>query len=269
MRLMQELDWRDPMLLRRAAGILIIALVAACAAFAPALTWHDPIRSGYEILEPSTASYWLGTDDLGRDIFARVLFGARASLVIGIGAGLVATMIGVPIGILAGYAGGRVDLLLVQLIDIFVALPGLVLALIITAMVGPTIHNLVLVLGFVTWPTMARIVRGQALALRQTVFVEAARALGGGALWIMARHIWPNVMRVVAAQFAITVSFAIFTSASLSFLGLGLPPPTPDWGGMVREGFQYLALNPLMSLGPGAAVAVTILGFFLIGSSVR
>lgn len=269
MRAMQDIDWRDAMVIRRVAGMLIIALVAACAVFAPALAWHDPIRSGYEILEPSSASYWLGTDDLGRDIFARVLFGARASLVIGIGAGLVATMIGVPIGILAGYAGGRVDLLLVQMIDIFVALPGLVLALIITAMVGPTIQNLVLVLGFVTWPTMARIVRGQALALRQAVFVEAARALGGGAAWIMARHVWPNVMRVVAAQFAITVSFAIFTSASLSFLGLGLPPPVPDWGGMVREGFQYLALNPLMSLGPGAAVALTILGFFLIGSSVR
>lgn len=268
-RAIQGIAWRDPGAIQRACGIMIILTIAACAIFAPALARNDPISSGIDILEPPSARYWLGTDDLGRDIHARVLFGARASLIIGIGAALVAMIIGVPVGIMAGYIGGRLDLLLVQLIDVFIALPGLVLALIITAMVGPTIQNLVLVLGFVAWPTMARIVRGQALALRQTVFVEAARAVGGGAAWIMARHIWPNVLRIVAAQFAITVSFAIFTSASLSFLGLGLPPPTPDWGGMVREGFQYLALNPLMSLGPGAAVALTVLGFFLIGSSVR
>jgi peptide/nickel transport system permease protein len=154
-------------------------------------------------------------------------------------------------------------------IDLFSALPGLVLALIITAMVGPTVQNLVFVLGFVMWPTVARLVRGQVLALRETVFVEAARALGGGATWIIVQHVWPNVMRIVAAQFAVTVSFAIFTSASLSFLGLGLPPPTPDWGGMVRDGFQFLALNPVLSLGPGAAVALTILGFYLVGSSVE
>jgi peptide/nickel transport system permease protein len=257
------------MIPRRAIGFCIIAGVAACAALAPVLATHDPVASGIDVLAQPSLDHWLGTDDLGRDVFARVLHGARVSLVIGFGAALVAAAIGVPVGLVSGYSGGMVDLLAVQVIDLFIALPGLVLALIITAMVGPTLPNLVLVLGVVMWPTVARLVRGQVLALRETVFVEAARALGGGAGWIIVRHVWPNVMRIVAAQFAVTVSAAIFTSASLSFLGLGLPPPTPDWGGMVRDGFQFLALNPVMSLGPGGAVIATVLGFYLVGSSVE
>jgi peptide/nickel transport system permease protein len=178
-------------------------------------------------------------------------------------------MIGVPIGLTAGYFRGVLDMAIVPVIDLFIALPGLVLALIITVMVGPTITNLILVLGFVGWPTVARLVRGQVLAIREQTFIEAARAIGGGGGWIIFRHVWPNVMRIVAAQFSITMSFAIFTSASLSFLGLGIPPPTPDWGGMVRAGFDFLSINPMMSLGPGAAVAVTILGFYLVGTSVE
>ena len=252
---------------RRAVGFAVIAAVTLCAALAPVLATHDPVASGVEVLAQPSSFHWLGADDLGRDVYSRVIHGARISLVIGIGAALVAAMIGVPVGLVAGYCGGMVDLLAVQVIDLFIALPGLVLALIITAMIGPTLPNLVLVLGFVMWPTVARLVRGQVLALREAVFVEAARALGGGAGWIIVRHVWPNVMRIVAAQFAISVSSAIFTSASLSFLGLGLPPPTPDWGGMVRDGFQFLALNPVMSLGPGGAVVATVLGFYLVGSS--
>jgi peptide/nickel transport system permease protein len=198
-----------------------------------------------------------------------VLWGARSSLVVGFGAAAVALLIGAPIGLVAGYFRGLADMAIVPVIDLFIALPGLVLALIITVMVGPTIENLVLVLGFVMWPTVARLVRGQVLALRETAFIEAARAVGGSAAWIIAQHVWPNIMRVVAAQFAVTVAFAIFTSSSLSFLGLGIPPPTPDWGGMVRAGFDYLAINPMMSLGPGAAVTVTVLGFYLVGSTVE
>jgi peptide/nickel transport system permease protein len=136
-------------------------------------------------------------------------------------------------------------------------------------MVGPSLRNLVLVLGFVMWPPVARLVRGQALAIRETVFVEAARAVGGTQGWIIRRHVWPSILPIVAAQFAVSVSFAIFTSASLSFLGLGIPPPAADWGGMVRSGYDYLAINPLMSLGPGAAVTFTVMGFYVIGASFR
>jgi peptide/nickel transport system permease protein len=247
-------------------GWLIITATCLAAAGAPVLATHDPTATGMFLLAPPSASHWFGTDELGRDIFSRVVYGARISLVVGIGAAIVATMLGVPLGLSAGYLGGTFDLFAVQLIDLFIALPGLVLALIITAMVGPSLRNLVLILGFVMWPAVARMVRGQALAIRESVFVEAARAVGGTAGWIIRRHIWPNVLRVAAAQFAVTIAFAIFTSASLSFLGLGIPPPTPDWGGMVRTGFDFLVVNPAMSLAPGGAVALTVAGFYLLGS---
>jgi peptide/nickel transport system permease protein len=250
-------------------GVAIIAGIAAVALAAPALAPWDPYRSGIDMLVRPSTAHWLGTDDLGRDVLSRVIFGARASLAIGLGAALVALLIGVPIGLLAGTLRGRIDAALVALIDLFIALPGLVLALIITAMVGANLRNLVLVLGVVMWPPVARLVRGQALALREMLFVEAARATGGTKLWIIRRHVWPSVLPVVAAQFSVSVSFAIFTSASLSFLGLGIPQPAADWGGMVRAGYDYLAVNPWMSLAPGAAVSLTVMCFYIIGASFK
>jgi peptide/nickel transport system permease protein len=251
------------------AGAALIGCIAVVAALAPFLAPRDPYASSTAMLAPPDAAHWLGTDDLGRDVLSRVLFGARASLAIGLGAALVAMAIGVPIGLAAGTLRGTVDLVLAGLIDLFIALPGLVLALIITAMVGATIHNLILALGCVMWPPIARLVRGQALAIRESLFIEAARAIGGAWPWIIRRHVWPSVMPVVAAQFSISVSFAIFTSASLSFLGLGVPPPMADWGGMVRSGYDYLAINPWMSLAPGAAVSLTVMGFYAMGRSFR
>ena len=257
---------RDP---RPIAGLALIAAFVAVAVLAPVLAPHSPLASSVAMIDPPSAQHWLGTDELGRDVLSRVIYGARTSLVIGFGAACCAMLIGVPIGLMAGFFRGRVDMLAVPLIDLFIALPGLVLALIITVMVGPSLANLVMVLGFVMWPSVARLVRGQTLAVRETLYIEAARAVGGTSAWIIRRHVWPNIRRVVAAQFAIAVSLAIFTSASLSFLGLGIPPPTPDWGGLVRAGFDFLSLNPLMSLGPGAAVTATVLGFYLAGSSVK
>lgn len=250
-------------------GATVITVVVCAAIFAPQLATHSPTRSSIDFLQGASTAHLFGTDDLGRDVFSRVLYGAKISLLIGIGAAVVATVIGVPVGLLAGYRGGKVDLLVVQMIDLFIALPGLVLAMIITVMIGVSIEKLMLVLGFVTWPVVARLVRGQVMNIRDSLFVEAARALGGTAIWIVWTHILPNIMRVVAAQFAITVSLAIFTSASLSFLGLGIPPPTPDWGGMVRGGFEFLSINPLISLAPGGAVALTVFGFYLLGSSIE
>jgi peptide/nickel transport system permease protein len=254
---------------RRLVGLALIGLALACALLADVIAPYDPLRSSVAFLAPPSATHSLGTDELGRDVLSRVIYGARTSLIIGFGAALIAMAIGAPVGLTAGYLGGRIDMITVVLIDLFVSLPGLVLALVITVMVGPSLQNLALVLGFVMWPSVARLIRGQVLAIREATFVEAARAAGGTPAWIISQHIWPNTMRVVAAQFAVTVSFAIFTSSSLSFLGLGIPPPTPDWGGMVRAGYDFLAINPLLSLGPGAAVGVTVLGFYLIGSSVE
>jgi peptide/nickel transport system permease protein len=254
---------------RRVVGLAVIGLIVACALLAHWIAPYDPLRSSVALLSPASAAHWLGTDELGRDVLSRIIYGARTSLTVGFGAALVAMLIGAPVGLMAGYFGGRLDIVAVMLIDLFVALPGLVLALVITVMVGPSLQNLALVLGFVMWPSVARLIRGQVLPIREATFVEAARAAGGSPAWIISQHIWPNTMRVVAAQFAVSVSFAIFTSSSLSFLGLGIPPPTPDWGGMVRAGYDFLAVNPLLSLGPGMAVGLTVLGFYLVGSSVE
>ena len=250
-------------------GTAIVVFVAVVAAAAPLLAPYDPNKSSVLMLQTPSLQHWFGTDELGRDILSRLIYGARTSLVIGIGAALVALLIGTPIGLAAGYFRGPIDLVIVPVIDLFVALPALILALIITVMVGPSYKNLILVLGFVMWPTMARLVRGQALAVREAPYIEAAVAAGGSSVWIIRRHVWPNIMRVVAAQFAIAVSLATITAASLSFLGLGIPPPTADWGGMVRSGFEFLSLNPAMSLAPGAATAITVLGFYLGGSAVE
>jgi peptide/nickel transport system permease protein len=250
-------------------GAAILLVMVVISVLAPLLAPYDPTASSVMFLSAPSPQNWLGTDELGRDILSRMIYGGQSSLIVGIGAAVIAAVIGIPVGLCAGYMGGRVDLVATQVIDIFIALPGLILALIITAMVGPTLLNLVLVLGFVSWPRIARLIRGQTLALRESVFVEASKAVGARADWIMLKHIWPNTMRIVAAQFALTVAYSIFTSASLSFLGLGVPPPTPDWGAMVRAGFDYLALNPGMSLAPGAAVAATVFGFYLIGTSIK
>jgi peptide/nickel transport system permease protein len=246
--------------MRRLGAGLVIAIVLA-SVFAPLISGLDPNASGDDMLAGASAAHWFGADDLGRDVFTRVLYGGRVSLLVGIGAATLACLLGVPAGLAAGFARGGV-------IDLFIALPGLVLALVITVIVGTTMANLIVVLGLVQWPTIARLVRGQVLTLREMPFIEAARATGGGPLWIVARHVWPNVARIVAAQFAVAISAAIFTSASLSFLGLGLPPPTPDWGGMVQAGLEYLSVNPWLSLGPGLAVTLTIFAFTLLGRTV-
>jgi peptide/nickel transport system permease protein len=251
------------------AGSTIIVSIVLAVGFAPLLAPFDPTQSSVFFLSPPDATHWLGTDDLGRDTLSRLIYGGRSSLVVGGGASVIALLVGLPIGLAAGYVGGRTDLVARQIIDLFVALPGLVLALIIAAVMGPTLLNLTLVLGLVNWPRVARLARGQALAIRESVFVEAAHAAGAGAGWIIYAHIWPNVQRIIAAQFALTVAYSIFTSASLSFLGLGVPPPTPDWGAMVRTGFDYLAINPAMSLAPSAAVALTVFGFYLIGRNIE
>lgn len=254
---------------RGAVGLALILVIALAAVFAPLLTAYDPTQTGVFFLAPPDAAHWFGTDDLGRDVLSRVLHGGRASLVIGIGAAVIACLIGVPIGLAAGYCGGMIDLWATQVMNLCIALPGLILALLITAVTGTSLLNIVLILGFVSWPRVARLVRGQALLIREALFVEAARAAGADAVWILPMHILPNVAGVIAAQFALSVSYAIFTSSSLSFLGLGIPPPAPDWGGMVRTGLDYLAINPAMGLAPSAAVGLTVLGFYLLGSSRR
>lgn len=254
---------------RGALGLTLLLIITAVAVFAPFIVAHGPTATTTAVLAPPSAEHLFGTDSLGRDVFSRIVYGTRVSLQVGASAAVIAVLIGAPIGLIAGYFRGWVDFALVQVIDIFIALPGLVLALIITAMLGPSVVNLAVTLGVVMAPTVARLVRGQVFVVREMLFVEAARATGAGAGWIIRHHIMPNTMRVIWAQFAINVSLAIFTSASLSFLGLGVPPPAPDWGGMVRDGSMFLPIRPYLSLAPGGAVALTVFTFYLVGSSMN
>jgi peptide/nickel transport system permease protein len=254
-------------LLSRYLGLGLVCTIVLVAIFAPWLATNDPNSSSSSVLAMPSSQHLFGTDALGRDAYSRVLYGARASLVIGIAASIVGMLIGVPVGLIAGYIRGRFDFVTVQFIDIFVALPPIVMAMIFTAVVGTSLQNLIVVLGVLKWAIIARIIRGQVISLREQAFVEAARAVGCTTSRILIKHIAPNIMRIVAAQFAVVTSASIFTAASLSYLGLGLPPPTPDWGGMVQSGFDYLFLNPLLSLAPGVAVTLTVIGFYVIGRS--
>lgn len=250
-------------------GLLLVLAIVLGAAFAPTLAPYSPDSPSMTVLQGPSAAHWFGTDELGRDVLSRVIYGARTSLLVGVGAAALAMLIGTPIGLASGYLGGWVDLAAAPMIDLFIALPGLVLALMITAMIGPSVQNLIVVLGFVMWPAVARLIRGQTFAVREMDFIEAAVAAGGSTAWIVSRHVLANIAGVVAAQFTLTVSLAIITSASLSFLGLGIPPPTPDWGSMVHSGYDFLGVNPAMSLGPGTAIGLTVLGFYLVAKSIR
>lgn len=254
-------------LLQRYAGFTLVSIIVLMAVFAPMLATHDPNMSSGRVLAAPSAANWIGTDHLGRDAYSRLVYGARVSLVIGLCATVVGMTIGIPLGLFTGFVRGKVDLFIVQVIDIFISLPAIIMALIITSVVGASIPNLIMVLGILKWPIIARIVRGQVMVLREQAFVEAARAVGCTTPRILRRHIAPNIMRVVAAQFAIVTSTSIFTAASLSFLGLGLPPPAADWGGMVQSGFDYMFLNPLLSLAPGAAVTLTVMSFYMVGQT--
>jgi peptide/nickel transport system permease protein len=252
--------------IRRAAGLAIIAIIILVSIAAPLLSHYSPNRSDVDILAAPSALHPLGTNDLGQDVFSRLLYGGRISLAIGLGAAALAALIGIPAGLAAGYFGGPLDACISYVINLFVAMPSLILALIVTAVIGASLPNLILILGLVGWPTMARLMRGQALVIREQMFVEAARVAGAGTIWILWHHLLPNVRRLAWSQLSLTVAQAIFTASSLSFLGLGVPPPLVDWGGMVRSGNDYLATNPLLAIAPSVAVAVTILAFCLLDS---
>jgi peptide/nickel transport system permease protein len=251
---------------RTVVGLAIITTVVAVSICAPLLAPYSPYQSSLDLLSEPSGEHLLGTDDLGEDVLSRLLFGSRISLLIGFGAALIAALLGVPAGLIAGFFGGMTDAGISYLINFFVSMPSLVLAVLITAVIGPSLPNLVLVLGFVGWPSMARLVRGQTLAIRERMFVEAARVAGASPAWILWHHVRPNIARLMWSQLSLNIAQAIFTSSSLSFLGLGVPPPEADWGGMVRAGGNYLAINPAMGIAPSAAVAFTILGFYLVGS---
>ncbi len=252
------------------AGMGILLLLALGAIFAPWLTHYSPTQTDFEALQKApSAKHLLGTDELGRDIFSRVLYGARISLVAGLISVSIALFFGGLIGLLAGFYGGWVDNVLMRLTDAMLAFPFLVLAIALAAVLGPSLQNTLLAIGIVTTPVFARLVRGQTLAERPRDYVQAAVALGSGDIRIVFNHLLPNITGSLIVQASLSTAAAVLAEATLSFLGLGIQPPTPSWGSMLNAARGYLAYTPWMAIFPGLAIFLAVLAFNLIGDGLR
>jgi peptide/nickel transport system permease protein len=253
-----------------AFGAVVVALVITLALLAPLFSPYDPLKQDVNgLLAPPGPLHVLGTDNTGRDIFSRVLWGTRVSLVAGLVSVAIAVVVGCAIGLAAGYWGGRLDGVLMRLIDTVLSFPALVLALALGAVLGAGLGGVLIALGVVYTPTFARLMRGQVLTIRTREYVQAARVLGGPDWWILLRHILPNSATPIVVQTSLSIGFAILAEASLSFLGLGVQPPEPSWGSMINAGRGYLQQAPWMVFGPGAALFVTVLGLNFLGDGIR
>lgn len=252
------------------AGAMIIGLLLLTALLAPMLSPYPPDAIDYRaVLKPPSTEHLLGTDDLGRDILSRLLYGTRLSLSAGISAVLLSVLVGVPIGLVAGYVGGMADELVMRVFDSIIALPPLVLALTISAVLGPGLVNATIAISIVAIPTYARLIRGQVLSIKNNDYVLAARSTGVPSWHVLFRHILPNVISPIIVQASLGVGFAIILESSLSFIGLGAQPPTSTWGSMVQTSFQYLDLAPWFVIAPAVAIFVAVLGANLLGEGLR
>ena len=252
------------------AGLAIIVAFLLTALFGPLLAPHDPLRGNTaERLQPPSAEHWFGTDQLGRDIFSRVLHGARISLHISLMVALIAGSLGTVIGITAGYFGGWVDALLMRLTDMFFAFPKLVLAMAVAAALGPDLENVIFAVAVASWPVYARLARGETLVVRHETYIEAARALGAGRLRILFQHVLPMTVTPIIIQVTLDMGFIILVAAGLGFIGFGAQPPTPEWGIMIAEGRNYITSEWWLSTFPGLAILITVLGFNLLGDGLR
>lgn len=252
-------------------GLVLVALIALMAILSPLLIpaeWATQMDMRARLAPPSWA-HPLGTDQLGRDLMFRVMLGAQTSLGIAAAAVLISIVIGLPLGLVSGYYGGITDNVLMRLVDTLLSFPALLLALTISAVLGPNIQNTILAIGIAFTPYLARIIRGEALRVAAMPYVEAARASGTTDFWMMVRHILPNIMPAVIVQATISLAFAILAEAGLSFLGLGTQPPNASWGLMIQASRDYLDRGPWTGLVPGVAVALTVLGLNMLGDTLR
>jgi peptide/nickel transport system permease protein len=253
-----------------AFGMGLIILVLLVAVIGPSLAPHDPLRpTPLERLQGPSAEHPFGTDGLGRDIFSRVIYGARISILIGLISVSISLLPGTLLGLLAGYFGGRVDSVIMRLMDMLLAFPAILLAIFITAILGPSLPNTMVAVGIVYIPHYARIVRASVLSLREQLFVQAIAHLGGGHGRIIGRHILPNALPPIIVYATLGMGTAVLQAAALGFLGLGAQPPQPEWGAMLSEGRQYLQIAPHVAAFPGAAILVLVLGFNLFGDGLR
>ena len=250
-------------------GGILLAIIVASALLAPVIAPHDPLtQDQFHVGEGSSGSHLLGTDQLGRDIFSRLVYGARSSLLIGAGSVLLALVVGTVIGTLAGYYGGKFDAVTSVGIDLVLAFPLLILAILVVIVLGPTLPNVVLAISISQVPLFVRVARSLALSLRQREFVESAISLGASDLNVMRKHILPNVLPLMVVQATTTIGLAILSAAALSFLGVGLQPPTADWGRMVSELGVFVFTRPELPFYPGAAIAVTVVAANLLGDGL-
>jgi peptide/nickel transport system permease protein len=259
---------RNPRMIVGGAIVLSWLIIAI---FAPFLAPYDPIKVNVaDSLIPPGGAHWLGTDDLGRDVLSRVMWGSRVSLSVGVISVSIGLLVGTSLGLAAGYLGGKFDLFIMRGIDALLAFPALILAIAITSALGPQIQNAMIAIGIVAIPAYARLTRGQVLAVRAREYIVAARTIGASPLRIVMRHIFPNIMNTLIVQATLSTAFAILAEAALSFLGLGPQPPYPSWGQDINYSQRYLAnLKWWMSVGPGIAIFTAVFGFNFLGDALR
>ena len=252
------------------AGLVVIAAFVLLAVLAPWIAPYDPLATSWSLVrKPPSALHWFGTDDLGRDIMSRVIYGARASLVAGAISVGIALLIGVPFGLLSGYRGGFIDALISRITDAMLACPFLILAIALAAFLGPSLGNAMIAIGISTTPIFVRLTRGQTMSVKVEDYIEAARAVGNPRWRIALFHILPNIMPALLVQATLSIAAAIIAEAALSFLGLGQQPPAPSWGSMLNAAQRFLTNAPWMALWPGLAIFLVVLSFNLVGDGLR
>lgn len=251
-------------------GLGLLAAIVLMAVLASVLAPHDPTQQNIlHRLEAPSAEFWLGTDSFGRDVLSRVIHGARVSLLVGFVAVLFAMLVGTTVGILSGYIGGTFDRLVMSILDVMLSFPTLLLGLMIAAMLGASLENLIIAIAITEMAPFARVARAPTIALKARDFIEAGRALGFGPVRIMGVHILPNMISEVVVMGSLWMASAIRTEASLSFIGLGVPPPTPTWGGMIREGFENILHAWWLAVFPSVAILLTVLALNVLGDALR
>jgi peptide/nickel transport system permease protein len=259
-------EWRNPIGLVGAAIVLLTVLLAV---LAPVISPYVPSAQGYGRLMAPSAAHWMGTDELGRDQLSRIIYGARVSLQVGAVSVVLALAAGLLVGVLAGFYRGWLDDWLMRVVDIVFAFPGLVLAIVIAGLLGPSRTNAMIAIGIVYAPAFARVIRGSVLSVMAESYIEASRVVGASDPRIMIRHLLPNIMAPIIVMTTVYLSSAILSEASLSFLGLGTQPPEPSWGGMLNAARRFMELAPWLAIFPGGAIMLVVLGFNFLGDGLR
>ena len=251
-------------------GLIVLGLFVLLAIFAPLIAPYDPAAQSWTAVRKApTALHWFGTDEVGRDVFTRVIYGARASLLAGVISVTIALTVGVPLGLIAGYLGGWIDGLISRMTDAMLSCPFLILAIALAAFLGPSLGNAMIAIGVTTTPIFVRLTRGQVMAVKVEDYVEAARAIGNPRWRIALFHILPNILPALLVQATLSIAAAIIAEAALSFLGLGQQPPAPSWGSMLNSAQRFLTNAPWMAVWPGLAIFLTVLSFNLLGDGLR